>query len=161
MLQRRQGRQASARDIQCKSPVLGHMCSNTRLTSLQVLVDMYTDLLRFYLKTVTLFERSRFVLGVALEFLKPEIAGIVSAFKTHADLLSTLLEAEIFAATQETKVGVEVINVRVQELKVGVQEIKVAVQEMQLEKVETLSMSPVGRMTGTWTSTAADTLASP
>jgi hypothetical protein len=52
---------------------------------------------------VALFEKSRFVLGVTLETLKPDIADMVSSFKTHADLLSKLLEAENFASIQGIK----------------------------------------------------------
>ncbi|KAM7183484.1 hypothetical protein V8F20_012603 [Naviculisporaceae sp. PSN 640] len=69
----------------------------------QALVDMYKDLLLFYLKTVVLFEKAQFALHVALDALKPTIAEIVSSFKTHADLLSKLLEAESFASIQEIK----------------------------------------------------------
>ncbi len=64
---------------------------------------MYKDLLLFYLKTLTLFEQSRFILRVALDTLKPAIAEIVSSFNTHADLLSKLLETESFASIQEIK----------------------------------------------------------
>jgi hypothetical protein len=71
----------------------------------QALVDVFKDLLQFYLEAVALFEESRFVLTVALDLLKPSIADTVSSFKTHADQLSRLLEAETFAAVQELKDG--------------------------------------------------------
>ena len=61
------------------------------------------DLLRFYLKTMELFEASHFVLRVALDILKPEIAGLVSSFTDHAKRLSDLLEKENFASIQEIK----------------------------------------------------------
>jgi hypothetical protein len=64
---------------------------------------VYKDLLQFYLSAVALFEESHFVLGVALETLKPTIADIVSSFKTHMDVLSGLLETESFASIQEIK----------------------------------------------------------
>ncbi|GAB1313470.1 hypothetical protein MFIFM68171_03680 [Madurella fahalii] len=67
------------------------------------LVNVYKDLLQFYLKTVVLFEGSHFALAVALDILKPEVADIVSSFKADADLLSKLLEAESFASIQEIK----------------------------------------------------------
>ncbi|KAK4242021.1 hypothetical protein C8A03DRAFT_40590 [Achaetomium macrosporum] len=67
------------------------------------LVNVYKDLLEFYLKSMTLFEESRFVLRAALDILKSEVAGIVLSFKEHAELLSKLLEAEVFASTQEIK----------------------------------------------------------
>lgn len=54
---------------------------------------------------MALFEESHFVLGVALDILKPRIADIVSSFRTHVDVLSSLLEAETFAAVQELKDG--------------------------------------------------------
>ncbi|KAK0736323.1 hypothetical protein B0T21DRAFT_451111 [Apiosordaria backusii] len=61
------------------------------------------DMLLFYLKTVLLFQRSGFILQVALDTLKPAVAEIVSSFNTHADLLSKLLETESFASIQEIK----------------------------------------------------------
>jgi len=64
---------------------------------------VYKDLLLFYVKTVALFQRSGFVLHVALEALKPAIAEIVTSFNTHADILSKLLESESFASIQEIK----------------------------------------------------------
>ncbi|KAJ4300371.1 hypothetical protein N0V88_003045 [Collariella sp. IMI 366227] len=73
--------------------------------SASALVNVYKDLLQFYLKTLVLFEESRFVLGVALEILKPKIVDIVSSFKSHMDILSPLLETETFAAVQELKDG--------------------------------------------------------
>ena len=64
---------------------------------------VYEDLLLFYAKTITLFERSRFILRVALDALKPAIGEIVSSFNKHADILSGLLETESFASIQEIK----------------------------------------------------------
>ena len=69
----------------------------------KALVDVYKDLLQFYLKTVALFEKRKFALGVALEMLRPQVADIISSFKTHAALLSSLLETESFASIQEIK----------------------------------------------------------
>lgn len=69
----------------------------------KALISVYTDLLRFYLKTIVLFQESHFVLHVALDILKPAVADIVSSFNTHADTLSKLLEAENFASIQEIK----------------------------------------------------------
>ena len=69
----------------------------------QTLVDIYVDLLTFFLNAVKLFEESHFVLFAALEVLKPTISGIVESFNEHTDLLSELLEAESFASIQEVK----------------------------------------------------------
>ena len=69
----------------------------------KALVDVYKDLLQFYLKTVPLFEKRKFALGVALEMLRPQVADIISSFKAHAELLSSLLEFENFASIQEIK----------------------------------------------------------
>lgn len=69
----------------------------------KALVDVYKDLLQFYLGTVALFDKSKFALGVALEWLKPQLADIISSFKTHVELLSSLLETESFASIQEIK----------------------------------------------------------
>jgi len=55
------------------------------------------------LKTVILFEKSKFVLRVALEAFKPAISEAVSSFKAHTDLLSELLRGEVFASVQEIK----------------------------------------------------------
>ncbi|AEO65516.1 uncharacterized protein THITE_2149928 [Thermothielavioides terrestris NRRL 8126] len=67
------------------------------------LVNIYKDLLRFYLKMVVLFEESRFFLDTALEVLRPAVADITSSFNTHMALLSKLVEAENFASIQEIK----------------------------------------------------------
>ncbi|KAK3311403.1 uncharacterized protein B0T15DRAFT_490017 [Chaetomium strumarium] len=67
------------------------------------LVNVYKVLLEFYLAIVTLFEDRRFVLRAASQLLNNEVKGIVSSFKNHVDLLSSLLEAEGFASTQEIK----------------------------------------------------------
>ncbi|KAH7175935.1 hypothetical protein EDB81DRAFT_632846 [Dactylonectria macrodidyma] len=67
------------------------------------LVNVYKDLLQFYLKTVALFAKSQFVLHAALSLLKPELPEVISSFNAHADLLSKLLESETFASVQEIK----------------------------------------------------------
>ncbi|KAK3905582.1 hypothetical protein C8A05DRAFT_41489 [Staphylotrichum tortipilum] len=67
------------------------------------LVNIYEDLLKFYLSIMALFEDSKYVLRVALELFKPKIADIVSSFKSHVDALSRLLETENFASIQEIK----------------------------------------------------------
>jgi len=73
--------------------------------STQALVNVYEDLLKFYLEIMALFEDSKYVLRVAMELFKPKIADIVSSFKTHVDALSRLLETENFASIQEIKDG--------------------------------------------------------
>jgi hypothetical protein len=67
------------------------------------LVNVYRDLLQFYLKTLALFANNHFVLHVALSKFKPELPGIISSFNAHADALSKLLESETFASVQEIK----------------------------------------------------------
>ncbi|KAL2195638.1 hypothetical protein P885DRAFT_70258 [Corynascus similis CBS 632.67] len=67
------------------------------------LVNVYKDLLQFYLTTIALFESSHFAVGVALEILKPQVADIVSSFKSHVAVLSEFLEKENFASIQEIK----------------------------------------------------------
>ncbi|PTB63085.1 hypothetical protein BBK36DRAFT_146201 [Trichoderma citrinoviride] len=67
------------------------------------LVNVYQDLLQFYLKTIIMFKKSAFVIRLALDWLKSDLSGIISSFTTHADLLSKLLEAETFASVQEIK----------------------------------------------------------
>ncbi|KAL7813519.1 hypothetical protein V8C44DRAFT_47744 [Trichoderma aethiopicum] len=67
------------------------------------LVNVYKDLLQFYLKTVIMFKKSGFVIRLALDWLRSDLAGIISSFTTHADLLSKLLESETFASVQEIK----------------------------------------------------------
>lgn len=64
---------------------------------------MYKDLLQFYLKTINMFKKSGFVIRLALDWLRSDLAGIISSFTTHADLLSKLLESETFASVQEIK----------------------------------------------------------
>ncbi|KAK5659858.1 hypothetical protein OQA88_13321 [Cercophora sp. LCS_1] len=44
------------------------------------LINVYKDMLLFHLKTVVLFEKSQFVLHVALDALKPSMAEVVSSF---------------------------------------------------------------------------------
>ena len=55
------------------------------MLSTQALVNVYEDLLKFYLEIMALFEDSKYVLRVAMELFKPKIADIVSSFKTHVD----------------------------------------------------------------------------
>ncbi|PTB75150.1 hypothetical protein M440DRAFT_1358033 [Trichoderma longibrachiatum ATCC 18648] len=67
------------------------------------LINVYKDLLQFYLKTINMFKKSGFVIRLALDWLRSDLAGIISSFTTHADLLSKLLESETFASVQEIK----------------------------------------------------------
>ncbi|KAL7953002.1 hypothetical protein V8C34DRAFT_321780 [Trichoderma compactum] len=67
------------------------------------LVNVYRDLLQFYLKSVIMFKKSGFIIHVAMDWLKPELPGIISSFNAHADVLSKLLESETFATVQEIK----------------------------------------------------------
>lgn len=76
---------------------------DTAANSSQTLVNVYKDLLQFYLKSVVMFKKSGFVIHVAMDRLKPELSGIISSFNAHADVLSKLLESETFATVQEIK----------------------------------------------------------
>ncbi|KAK4060254.1 uncharacterized protein Triagg1_10804 [Trichoderma aggressivum f. europaeum] len=67
------------------------------------LVNVYKDLLQFYHKSVVMFKKSGFIIHVAMDWLKPELSGIISSFNAHADVLSKLLESESFATVQEIK----------------------------------------------------------
>ncbi|TFB01752.1 hypothetical protein CCMA1212_006451 [Trichoderma ghanense] len=67
------------------------------------LVNVYKDLLQFYLKTIIMFKKSGFVIRLALDWLNSDLSGIISSFTSHADLLSKLLESETFASVQEIK----------------------------------------------------------
>ncbi|KAK1254756.1 hypothetical protein MKX08_008751 [Trichoderma sp. CBMAI-0020] len=67
------------------------------------LVNVYKDLLQFYLKSITIFKKSEFAINVAMKLLKPEIPEIISSFNAHADVLSKLLDSETFASVQEIK----------------------------------------------------------
>lgn len=64
---------------------------------------MYTDLLHFYLTTVVLFKKSKFVFHLAMSMLKSELPKIIDSFNGHAQVLSRLLESETFAAVHEMK----------------------------------------------------------
>ena len=66
-------------------------------------MNVYSDLLKFYLKTVVLFKESKFVLHMAMSLLKPELPKIIDSFNDHSKVLSRLLEAETFASVQEVK----------------------------------------------------------
>lgn len=57
----------------------------------------------FIIKVNHAFKRKSFLLTMAITALRPELPGILSSFNKHADALSKLLDAEVFATILQIK----------------------------------------------------------
>ncbi|KAJ2969746.1 hypothetical protein NQ176_g8510 [Zarea fungicola] len=77
----------------------------------KALVAVYKDLFGFILKLNAIFKRKRFAMTMAINALRPELPGFVSSFNKDADVLSKLLDAEVFATILQIKEEINDANI--------------------------------------------------
>ncbi|KAF4991636.1 hypothetical protein FDECE_13984 [Fusarium decemcellulare] len=67
------------------------------------LVNVYKDLLAFYLKAITIFKTSGFILHVTMSALGFGLKDIITSFNNHADILHQLMDAETFSVVRQER----------------------------------------------------------